>query len=73
MSTRMTAQRPARLIAGADVNATTHDGASALDIARVAGARRRAADPAATGGEAPEEVPDGDPLSRPLPAAGATH
>ncbi|WP_369134563.1 ankyrin repeat domain-containing protein [Modestobacter sp. I12A-02662] len=31
--------------AGADVDAVTQDGASALDIARVAGARRRAASP----------------------------
>jgi ankyrin repeat protein len=52
------------LAAGADVNATTNDGASALDISRVAGARRRAgsADPAA----------GHDPLSELLVAAGGT-
>jgi ankyrin repeat protein len=62
------------LDAGADVNATTFDGASALDIARVAGARRRAAGRrTGTGGEASGGTPDGDPLSRLLVAAGAAH
>lgn len=41
------------LAAGADVNATTHDGASALDISRVAAARHRSGDVgAATGNDA---------------------
>jgi ankyrin repeat protein len=54
--------------AGADVDATTADGASALDIIRVAGARRRAA-----GGDgAAEGDPPHDRLSRLLVAAGAT-
>jgi ankyrin repeat protein len=52
------------LDAGADVDAVTQDGASALDIARVAGARRRA------------ETPSGDPvpemLVEVLVAAGAS-
>jgi ankyrin repeat protein len=56
------------LEAGADVNATTSDGASALDIARVAGARRRAA--ATPDGLA--GPPDHDALSTLLLAAGAT-
>nr|WP_204261516.1 ankyrin repeat domain-containing protein [Blastococcus saxobsidens] len=50
---------------GADVNATTHDGASALDISRVAAARvRRADEGAATGNDALAEL---------LVAHGATH
>jgi len=61
------------LDAGADVDATTHDGASALDIARVAGARRRAAGSPEARGEGSGGGPDGDPLSRLLVAAGATH
>ena len=56
------------LDAGADVNATTHDGASALDIARVAGARRRAGAPR-TG---PAGESEHDSLSQLLVAAGAT-
>jgi ankyrin repeat protein len=51
--------------AGADVNATTNDGASALDIAGVAGARRRAAG-------TPPGGTQHDPLSRLLVDAGAT-
>jgi len=56
------------LEAGADVNATTYDGASALDITRVAEARRRAGsrNGSATGS-------DHDTLSRLLVDAGATH
>ena len=54
--------------AGADVHATTSDGASALDIARVAGARRRAA----TGDGAANGDPHHDTVSRLLVAAGAT-
>jgi ankyrin repeat protein len=53
------------LAAGADVNATTPDGASALDITRVAVARRRADRTA-------EGAPSDDALSRLLTAAGAT-
>jgi ankyrin repeat protein len=53
------------LAAGADVNATTNDGASALDISRVAAARSRSADAGrATGGDALVEL---------LVAHGATH
>ncbi|MCW2507775.1 MAG: Ankyrin repeat-containing protein [Modestobacter sp.] len=52
---------------GADVDATTNDGASALDIARVGGARRRAE----TGGAGPAAAAH-DALSRLLVAAGAT-
>jgi ankyrin repeat protein len=54
--------------AGADVNATTHDGASALDIARVAGARRRAE----TTRSGPAGESEHDTLSQLLVAAGAT-
>ncbi|WP_345432721.1 ankyrin repeat domain-containing protein [Modestobacter marinus] len=50
--------------AGADLDATTHDGASALDIARVAAARQRAA---ATG-----DTPHADSLAEMLVTAGAT-
>ena len=57
------------LDAGADINATTSDGASALDITRVAGARRRAG----TSRGEPSGAPDHDELSRLLVAAGATH
>jgi ankyrin repeat protein len=47
----------ALLAAGADVNATTHDGASALDISRVAAARSRSADAGrATGNDALAEL-----------------
>jgi ankyrin repeat protein len=52
------------LAAGADVNATTNDGASALDISRVAGARRRAGSPDPAAGQ--------DALSELLVAAGGT-
>jgi ankyrin repeat protein len=53
------------LTAGADVNATTNDGASALDISRVAAARSRSADAGrATGSDALVEL---------LVAHGATH
>ncbi len=45
------------LEAGADVNATTHDGASALDISRVAAARSRHDDAGqATGNDALAEL-----------------
>jgi ankyrin repeat protein len=53
------------LAAGADVNATTNDGASPLDISRVSAARRRA------GAAAP--APRHDPLGDLLVAAGAVH
>jgi ankyrin repeat protein len=53
----------ALLSAGADVDATTNDGASPLDICRVVAARRRAA------GQAPGH----DELADLLVAAGATH
>ena len=53
------------LNAGADVNATTNDGASALDIARVAAARQRAAAAGRAGGH--------DALTDALVAAGATN
>jgi len=56
------------LAAGADVDATTHDGASALDIARVAGARRRAE----TAGTTADGATPHDALSQLLTAAGAT-
>jgi ankyrin repeat protein len=55
----------ALLAAGADVNATTNDGASALDISRVAAARRRA--------EAAGRAHEHDALTDLLVAAGATH
>jgi ankyrin repeat protein len=55
----------ALLAAGADVNATTNDGASALDISQVAAARRRA--------EAAGQAPRHDALTELLVAAGATH
>jgi ankyrin repeat protein len=57
------------LAAGADVNATTYDGASALDITRVAGARRRAE----TAADGADGAAGDDELSRLLVAAGATH
>jgi ankyrin repeat protein len=60
------------LEAGADVNATTYDGASALDIARVAAARRRAGRPDGAQNGAPDSAQDQDPVSRLLVAAGAT-
>lgn len=53
------------LDAGADVNATTHDGASALDISRVAAARHRRADE--------HEATGNDALVELLVAHGATH
>ena len=56
------------LDAGADVNATTNDGASALDITRVAGARRRAGTP----GDGAAGATGPDALDRLLTAAGAT-
>jgi ankyrin repeat protein len=56
------------LAAGADVNATTYDGASALDITRVAGARRLAE----TAHRTPAGAPGHDALSRLLVSAGAT-
>ncbi|MCA0146369.1 ankyrin repeat domain-containing protein [Blastococcus sp. LR1] len=53
------------LDSGADVDATTHDGASALDISRVSAARHRSAgEDAATGSDALVEL---------LVARGATH
>jgi hypothetical protein len=55
----------ALLSAGADVDATTHDGASPLDICRVAAARRRAG--------AAGQAPGHDGLADLLVAAGATH
>ncbi|HEV7728055.1 MAG TPA: ankyrin repeat domain-containing protein [Modestobacter sp.] len=51
------------LAAGADVNATTNDGASALDICRVAAARRR--------GTRAGRRPDAEALTELLVAAGA--
>ena len=73
MSTRLTAQRLARLIAGADAVGVS----DAVTTQPQLLAATRVADPAASGGEAPDEVPDevldGDPLSRLLVAAGATH
>ncbi|MCZ2812492.1 ankyrin repeat domain-containing protein [Modestobacter sp. VKM Ac-2979] len=60
------AQAVVRLLldAGADVDATTHDGASALDIARVAAARQRA--------EAAGDAPVADSLAEMLVTAGAS-
>ena len=55
----------ALLDAGADVNATTHDGASALDISRVAAARHRQADE--------DQASGNDALVELLVAHGATH
>jgi ankyrin repeat protein len=55
----------ALLSAGADVNATTSDGASPLDISLVAAARRRA--------EAAGRAPEHDALTDLLVAAGATN
>jgi hypothetical protein len=60
------------LAAGADVNATTFDGASALDIARVAAARRRSERPDGAQDSAQDRAQDRDPVSRLLVAAGAT-
>jgi ankyrin repeat protein len=54
----------ALLAAGADVNATTSDGASALDISRVSSARRRA--------ETAGQSGDDEALTELLIAAGAT-
>ncbi len=53
------------LDAGADVNATTHDGASALDISRVAAARAR--------GEDAGQAPGAEALATLLTARGGVH
>jgi ankyrin repeat protein len=60
------------LEAGADVNATTYDGASALDITHVAGARRLAETGGSASGEVVATGRDHDTLSGLLVAAGAT-